>query len=145
MTKEPFDDKQAAFIAMIAEGKTWRMCAAELRVSTATFSKWLAGDEHLEKQYARALEAQGDDYAFRVIETAEHPTLDPNEKRVRIDAYKWAAGKRKPKVYGDKASLEHTGPEGGPIQTEEKTDTAMLARRVAFLLASEAMKSNGDK
>ena len=114
---EPFDDKQAKFVAMIAEGATWRMCAAELKVSTATFSKWLASDADLEKQYARALEAQGDDYAFRVIETAENPLLDPNEKRVRIDAYKWAAGKRKPKVYGDKQQLEHSGPAGGAIQT----------------------------
>lgn len=112
---EPFDDKQAAFVAMIAEGKTWRMCAAELKVSTATFSKWLASDPDLEKQYARALEAQGDDYAFRVIETVERTDIDAAEKRVRMDAYKWAAGKRKPKVYGDKASVEHSGPDGGAI------------------------------
>ena len=112
---EPFDDKQAKFISLIAEGKTWRMCAEELRVSQATFSRWLADDADLEKQYARALEAQGDDYAFRVIETAENPLLDPNEKRVRIDAYKWAAGKRKPKVYGDKQQHEHSGPGGGAI------------------------------
>lgn len=113
----PFDQKQAAFIALIAEGKTWRMCAEELRVSTATFSKWLSEDADLEKQYARALEAQGDDYAFKVIETVERTDLDAAEKRVRMDAYKWAAGKRKPKVYGDKQQLEHSGPGGDAIQT----------------------------
>ena len=113
--EEPFDDKQAKFIAMIADGATWRMCAAELKTSTATFSKWLQGDPDLEKQYARALEAQGDDYAFRVIETVERTDIDAAEKRVRMDAYKWAAGKRKPKVYGEKASVEHSGPDGGAI------------------------------
>jgi hypothetical protein len=120
--ERPFDDKQDQFNAMIAEGATWRMCAARLKVSTATFSKWIAGDPDLEKQYAHALEAQGDDYAFKVIETAEDPVLDPNEKRVRIDAYKWAAGKRKPKVYGDRQQMELSGPNGKPIETSTRIE-----------------------
>lgn len=110
---EPFDQKQAEFIRIIAEGGTWRSAAAELKTSQATFSKWLQEDEALEKQYARALEAQGDDYAFKVIETVERTDIDASEKRVRVDAYKWAAGKRKPKVYGDK--LELSGDEKSPL------------------------------
>lgn len=32
--------------------------------------------------------------------------LDPNAARVAIDAYKWSAGKRRPKRYGDNQRLE---------------------------------------
>ena len=114
---EPFDDKQAKFIEIIADGGTIRKAAADLKVSPALLCKWLAEPENesLREQYVRARESQGDAYADRVIETVEDPTLDPNEKRVRIDAYKWAAGKRKPKVYGDKQQHEHSGPGGGAI------------------------------
>lgn len=101
-----FDDKQAKFIQIIADGGTWETACDRLKVSSATLSRWLKEDSELEKQYAHAREAQADIYADRVIDTATDPTIDPAEKRVRMDAYKWAAGKRKPKVYGDKLNLE---------------------------------------
>ena len=67
------------------------------------------------QQYAHAREAQGDIYADCVVDTAMDATIDPAVARVRIDALKWAAGKRKPKVYGDKVMTEHGGPGGGDI------------------------------
>ena len=36
--------------------------------------------------------------------------------RLRVDTRKWAAGKLAPKKYGDRATMEHTGPGGGPIR-----------------------------
>lgn len=111
--------KEALFVEIIAEGGTIRSAAADLQVSPALLCKWLADParEALREQYTRAREAQGDDYADRVVETAIDPTLDPAEKRVRIDAFKWAAGKRKPKVYGDKVDLTHSGGDK-PIKIE---------------------------
>jgi hypothetical protein len=105
MTDEPFDDKQARFVQIIADGGTWASACADLGVSSFTLSKWLREDDDLAKQYARAREAQGDIYADRVVDTAMDPTIDPAVARVRIDALKWAAGKRKPKVYGDKLAI----------------------------------------
>lgn len=104
---EPFDEQEARFIEHIADGGTLRSAGALLGVSAGLLCKWLADPSRTElrEQYARAREAQGDAYADRVIETAENPILDPADKRARIDAYKWAAGKRKPKVYGDKTTL----------------------------------------
>lgn len=132
--EEPFDDQQAKFVQHIAEGGTWRSASKLLGVSSYSFSKWLSSDEQLAKQYARALEAQGDEYAFRVIETAEDPTIDPADKRARIDAYKWAAGKRKPKVYGDR--LTHAGDENAPVRSEVsvKIDDETIERISARLL-----------
>ena len=37
--------------------------------------------------------------------------------RLRVDARKWVASKLKPKKYGDKMTQEHTGADGGAIQT----------------------------
>ncbi len=104
---EPFDDKQARFVELIALGGTMRSVADELSVSPALLCKWLADPncKELREQYARAREAQGDIYADRVVDTAMDPTIDPAVARVRIDALKWAAGKRKPKVYGDKLAI----------------------------------------
>lgn len=136
MADEPFDLRQSEFIRIIAEGGTWRTAARDLKVSMATFSKWLSEDAELEKQYTRALEAQGDDYAFKVIETAEDSAMDPNDKRVRIDAYKWAAGKRKPKVYGDRIGHEISGKGGDAIKSEVKftADDETVARIASRLL-----------
>jgi hypothetical protein len=109
-TPSTLTDKEAEFIRIIAEGGTVRQAAQELDVSPALLMKWLAepANETLREHYARAREMQGDDYADRVVETALDPAIDPSEKRVRIDAFKWAAGKRKPKVYGERMQLEQT-------------------------------------
>jgi hypothetical protein len=117
MSDEPFDDKEARFVELIALGGTMRSVADELSVSPALLCKWLADPsrKELREQYAHAREAQGDIYADRVVDTAMDPTIDPAVARVRIDALKWAAGKRKPKVYGDKVTTEHSGPGGGDI------------------------------
>jgi hypothetical protein len=119
-TEQPFDDKKARFekerfVQIIADGGTWASASALLGISSFTFSKWLREDDDLAKQYAHAREAQGDIYADRVVDTAMDATIDPAVARVRIDALKWAAGKRKPKVYGDKVLTEHGGPGGGDI------------------------------
>ena len=115
MTDEPFDNKKARFVQIIADGGTLRGAAIELGTSTTTLKRWLREDEALRAHYACAREDQADSFADEIIETSRDASLDPNDRRVRIDALKWAAGKRKPKVYGDKVLTEHGGPGGGDI------------------------------
>lgn len=64
------------------------------------------------------------DYMLGVMRdrTVEHPT--------RLDAAKSAA----PYVHPKLATIEHSGPNGGPIQTENVSDLE-IARRIAFALA----------
>jgi hypothetical protein len=118
MTDEPFDDKKARFVQIIADGGTLRGSAAELGTTTTTLKRWLREDEELRAHYACAREDQADSFADEIIETSRDASLDPNDRRVRIDALKWAAGKRKPKVYGDKVTTEHSGPGGLPVQIQ---------------------------
>lgn len=92
--------------AQIAGGKSLRsVCAAENMPSLETIRVWLIEDPAFSVQYTRAREEQADFYADEITEIAD-TEADPNKARVRIDARKWAASKLKPKVYGDKLTLD---------------------------------------
>jgi len=41
--------------------------------------------------------------------------------RLRVDSRKWYASKVLPKIYGDKLAKELSGPNGGPIETTNKS------------------------
>lgn len=91
--------------------------------SESTVFKWLRDIEAFSKQYARAHDAQADTNADMVANIAErviNKEIEPNAGRVAIDAYKWAAGKRNPKKYGDKIDLNHSG--SLQTQTNEQLD-----------------------
>ena len=65
---------------------------------------WMQKDEELAKQYARAKQESADFDADNVNYIAElclRDKVTPAAARVAIDAYKWSAGKKKPKKYGD--------------------------------------------
>ena len=66
---------------------------------------WLRKDREFMNQYARAREDQAESLFDEALDIArEHD--DPAKARVMIDTLKWAAGKLKPKKFGDK--IEHT-------------------------------------
>ncbi len=66
---------------------------------------WLSEDATFQERYARAREKQADIHADSLLEIADTEE-DPNRARVRIDARKWAAGKRAPQKYGDKLTID---------------------------------------
>jgi transposase-like protein len=110
----PFDDKEAKIVQHIAEGGTIRSAANLIGVDQSTITRWLQDESRVEfrTQYARAREAQADAFADEIVDVARDMTLEPAHARLRVDALKWAAGKRKPKVYGDKITQELTGKDG---------------------------------
>lgn len=93
-------------------GSLAEWCENEGRPGYRTIMTWLTEDPKFQQQYARAREDQGDFYAEKVVSTAENCSADFFEiqkARLQMDAYKWAAAKRKPKVYGDKLNVESQG------------------------------------
>lgn len=58
------------------------------------------------REWDLAREQSADAYADRIAELAESPGADANQARVRIDAYKWLASKRNPRVYSDKQQVD---------------------------------------
>lgn len=112
----------------IADGRSLRsICNEPGMPNKATVFRWLAGNEAFRDQYARARDAQADAIFDEILDIADDASNDWMERRgeedsgwvvngehvqrsrIRIDARKWMAGKLRPKVYGDKLDVEHTG------------------------------------
>jgi hypothetical protein len=129
MTRTPFNQETFDEICeQIADGKSLReICQAENMPNKSSVFRWLAKDPVLCDQYARAREAQADAIVDEILSIADDASNDFMERqtdagaswvvngehiqrsRVRIDARKWLAGKLRPKVYGEKLDLNHTG------------------------------------
>lgn len=98
-----------------------------------TFKRWIAVDDDLCTQYARAKEDQADFMAEEMLEIADDGSNDWMERngkdgenlgyqvngehvqrsRLRLDTRKWLASKLKPKKYGDKTTI--AGDPGNPL------------------------------
>lgn len=93
----------------IADGRSLRSICADVGMpDKATVFRWLAAHETFRDQYARARESQADSLFDDILEIAD-TAEDAQLARLRVDARKWMAGKLKPKVYGDKIGLDHSG------------------------------------
>lgn len=80
-------------------------------------------DEDFRNRYVRAREAQADYMADEIIELADDKSGDVltgefgetgnaanvSRSKLRVEARKWIAAKLKPKKYGDKVDVEHSG------------------------------------
>lgn len=120
----------------IAEGRSLRsILKDEGMPASSTVFKALAADKAFAEQYARAREAQADALFDEILDIADESAHDTytddngNERtdqevvarsRIRIDARKWMAGKLRPKVYGDKLDLNHSGRIALPREMSEE-------------------------
>lgn len=104
---EEKEDIQRRICEAIAHGKSLKsiLDGDDTMPSRETIYAWLYDDRAFSDNYTRAREAQADFYADEIADIADTEP-DANKARVRIDARKWAAGKLKPKVYGDKLTLD---------------------------------------
>ena len=104
------EDWREAILSRLAEGESLRkICKDEdMPGRTFVFSE-LAADPDFANQYARAREAQADAIFDDIMEIVDDTTAMVDDRRIRMDARKWVAGKLRPKVYGDKLDVEHSG------------------------------------
>jgi hypothetical protein len=94
----------------LADGESLRaICLDDDMPARETVRGWLIRLPEFAGQYARARGEQGDAYADEIVAIADDKDEDANSRRVRIDARKWAAGKLRPDVYGEKVTQEHKG------------------------------------
>lgn len=107
-----------ALCEKLAEGESLRkICSAEGMPSKSSVFRWLGQNEEFRDQYARARESQADSLFDDVLSIADqYDNAQDNadvehiqRAKLRIDARKWMAGKLRPKVYGEKLDVEHTG------------------------------------
>jgi hypothetical protein len=114
-------------------GSLIEWCEQEGTPGYSTITDWLRDDEEFSAKYTHAREAQGDYFADKVVTTADNCVADAVEiqkAKLQIDSYKWAAAKRKPKVYGDKSAVDLTS-NGKTI--DSLTDDERIARTAALL------------
>lgn len=124
----------------IAGGESLRsICEDDGMPNTVTVFRWIADNDALRNQYARAREAQADALFDEILDIADDARNDWMERRgkddegwiengehiqrtrLRIEARKWMAGKMRPKVYGDKLEVSGPGEGGAHVHKVEMT------------------------
>lgn len=103
-----------------------RICDDDHMPHFSTVWRWESDDEEFRKLSARAREYGTHYMADDCLRIADDDDLEPSDKKVRIDTRIRLIGKWNAKSYGDKQSVEHSGPNGGPIQTADVSETALI-------------------
>jgi hypothetical protein len=97
------------FCAHIAQGGTVRQfCALPGTPDKATIFRWLAKHEDFATAYGLALTWKADAFAEEMIDAADS-NIDPAKVRNMLSTRMWLAERLKPRRYGAKQSLEHSG------------------------------------
>lgn len=113
------DELTGRICEWIADGNSLRtFCMEEGNPNYSTVQKWLLNNEAFREQYKMARETQAHNDADRmneIIAQVASGELKPDQGRVMMDALKWTAGRRLPKVYGDKLAIGGDT-DGAPIQ-----------------------------
>ena len=94
----------------------------------------------LATQYAQARVDRAEHRSDEIIELADDQSIEPNSRKIMVDARKWEASKLNPRIYGDKLAL------GGasdlpPIRQE----VAERADAFTDILAGLARRADADK
>lgn len=154
--------KQAA--KLCALGATDREIADFFEVATSTLYLWkhthpefsealkagkAEADARVERSlYARAVGYEQDEVKIFMPAGAAEPVYAPYRAKIAPDttaAIFWLKN-RDPENWRDKQSHEHSGPDGGPIQTEDvtKRDAEDFAGRMARLAAAATGSGDGE-
>ena len=99
---------------LIAEGWSAVRACANVGVPVRTFYAWQRQHPEFSAQVSRAREDQADTFADQMCDIAEFDE-DVQRAKLKIDARKWVASRMKPKSWGDRQQLEHSGPDGVPL------------------------------
>jgi hypothetical protein len=120
--------------------------------------------EGFSDQYARARQAQAFGLADEILEIADDGSNDTYatdsgemtnydviaRSRLRVDTRKWYLARVLPKLFGDKQQVEHSGPEGGPMEVRTvrlpavEIDTEKWAGRFRSEPAAKGGNGNGN-
>lgn len=120
-----------------------KICELDGMPAISTVMQWLAsGKDGFMEQYAHARQVQAEYLLDELIDIADDSADDyeivNGEERLnqehiqraklRIDTRKWNIEKLAPKKYGAKQQLEHTGSNGGAIETVNLTADEVIQR-----------------
>lgn len=96
-------------ISRTAEGETLAaICRSPGMPKTSAVLSWADAIPSWGQAYARARIMGFDQMANEIISIADDLQEDPNSRRIRVDARKWALAKLRPDKYGDRVAVEHS-------------------------------------
>jgi hypothetical protein len=88
------------------DGNSMRaVCRQDDMPDEGTVYRWISRHPEFRALYAHARELQALRWAEEVLTIADDKTLDPQDRRIRVDTRKWLLSKVLPKVYGDKVTV----------------------------------------
>ena len=106
-SKKADTTKYKAVLADIASGLSVRKACEAHGVKLSTFVQNVDGE-----QYARARSAQADAHFEEMADLEEQcrqGLLDPHVFRAMMDSRKWRLARMRPRKYGDRVAMEHSG------------------------------------
>jgi len=139
----------AVFCRRLMAGDSVRkICDADDMPDKSTIYVWLSEQPAFADLYMRARAIAGHatgDEADQVKEKLEAGEIPPDVARVMLDAIKWSAGRKNPRVYGELQRHEHGGPDGAPIPVRlESLSDAQLAGFLGRLDAAVNARASGS-
>jgi hypothetical protein len=133
MSKFP-DEVWELVLERLAQGKSLRSaCKGEGMPRHHTVLFRATHDHEFAERYADARRVGYLILADEILDISDDGTNDYTEdergrkvvdkdhiirSRLRVDSRKWLVGKCMPKIFGDRVSLEASGPDGAPLQIE---------------------------
>lgn len=120
-----------------------RICDDDAMPGYSTVRQWEAEKPEFLALSARAKQDGTHWLADDCLRISDDSTLDPADKRVRIDTRLRLIGKWNSRAYGDKVEHEVTGRDGGPVETKGSIDVAGLSLEQLRLLANLPVKKSG--
>lgn len=142
-----FSDELAGEIcSRLAEGEHLKaICADKEMPARSSVYEWIRSNPVFADMYARARDLQYAKWAEEILDISDDGRNDfveretqaghveviadhehINRSRLRVDTRKWLLSKLLPKQYGDKSSVELSGPDGGPIQHDVRMTQAEM-------------------
>lgn len=140
-----YNEKLAADICeRLIEGESLRsVCRDPEMPAISTVMLWITKHSAFSEQYEKATEERAAgmfEDMFDIADDVEPDAASVAKARLRVDTRKWALSKMLPKKYGDKITQEHTGADGGPIQSQATVDVTGLTPEQQEALASIPVK-----
>lgn len=113
-----------------------KICEDDHMPPPPTVRLWALDDrEGFAARYAQARDLGLDAMADEVLGVADGPAEgngDAIRDRLRFDARRWYLSKLAPKRYGDRIAQEISGPDGGPVEIDDKDAAARIAKLMAL-------------
>lgn len=103
----------ARYLEAVAEGTPgYEVSKRDDMPAWGTWREWMAQDDELAAKYAHARDVALDaEEAELLAEARRRPadSVDAQGQRVLVDTLKWHLSKRRPRDFGDRQQVEHSG------------------------------------